>query len=94
MMETEVLLPRGPVQVQEYIVEKSLCIGRPVRFCETSRGNRPGVLSMPFKFENGGEVAGVTLAWRQTNFNLPVLAGISVHWDTGRTDSVGQVGCT
>ena len=49
---------------------------------------------MPFKFEDGGEVAGVTLAWRQTNFNLPVLAGISVHWDTGLTDSVGQVGCT
>ena len=94
MMETEVLLPRGPDQVQEYIVEKSLSIGRPVRFCETSRGNRPSVLSMPFKFENGGEVAGVTLAWRQTNFNLPVLAGISVHWDTGLTDSVGQVGCT
>ena len=23
---------------------------------------------------------------------MPVLTGISVHWDTGRTDSVGQVG--
>ena len=36
-------------------------------------------------------MGGFTLAWRRTNFSLPVLAGLSLHWATGLTDSVGQV---
>ena len=43
-------------------------------------------------FQGGGEMAAVTLGWRSTNLDMPVLTGIAVHWDTGRTDSVGQVG--
>ena len=83
----EVLLPLGPDQVQEYIVEKSRAIGRSVRFCGTGQ---PKVVQ-PFSFLGGGEVGGFTLAWRQTNFPLPVLAGLSLHWANGLTDSVGQV---
>ena len=83
----EVLLPLGPDQVQEYIVEKSRAIGRSVRFC----GIGVPKVVQPFTFLGGGEVGGFTLAWRRTNFSLPVLAGLSLHWATGLTDSVGQV---
>ena len=86
-IEEEVLLPLGPDQVQEYMVEKSRSIGRSVRFCGIGQ---PSV-RQPFSFMGGGEVGGFTLAWRQTNFPLPVLTGLSLHWATGLTDSVGQV---
>ena len=86
-VKREVLLPLGPDQVQEYIVEKSWSIGRSVRFCGIGQ---PSV-RQPFSFMGGGEVGGFTLAWRQTNFPLPVLTGLSLYWATGLTDSVGQV---
>ena len=86
-MKAKVMLPLGPDQVQEYMVENSWSIGRSVRFCGIGQ---PSV-RQPFRFIGGGEVGGFTLAWRQTNFPLPVLTGISLHWATGLTDSVGQV---
>ena len=46
-----------------------------------------------FMFKEGvRKMAAVTLGWRSTNLDMPVLTGIAIHWDTGRTDSVGQVG--
>ena len=86
-MKAKVMLPLGPDQVQEYMVENSWSIGRSVRFCGIGQ---PSV-RQPFRFIGGGEVGGFTLAWRQTNFPSPVLTGISLHWATGLTDSVGQV---
>ena len=91
LMETEVFLPPlDPSQGQEYILEVSRPIGRPVWFC----GNINTHINQgkSFMFQGGGEMAAVTLGWRSTNLDMPVLTGIAIHWDTGRTDSVGQVG--
>ena len=88
--ETKVLLP-SPSQLQEHIVEVSSSIGGTVRFCETT--NQPIIKQgKSFMFKGGGQMAAVTLGWRQTNCTLPFLTMISAHWDTGPTDTVGQVG--
>ena len=101
--ETKVLLP-SPSQLEEHIVEVSTSIGGTVQFCGITNQqpiNQPinqGINQQPIKqdksfmFQGGGQMAAVTLGWRQTNCTLPVLTGISVHWDTGPTDTVGQVG--
>ena len=34
-----------------------------------------------------------TLSWRHTNFPTPVLAGLTLHWATGLSDSVGEAYC-
>ena len=91
-METEVFLPPlDASQAQEYILEVSRPIGRPVWFCGIS--NTPINQGKSFMFKEGvRKMAAVTLGWRSTNLDMPVLTGIAVHWDTRRTDSVGQVG--
>ena len=88
--ETKVLLP-SPSQLQEHIVEVSTSIGGTVRFSGMTN-QQPIKQGKSFMFQEGGKMAAVTLGWRQTNCTLPLLTGISVHWDTGPTDTVGQVG--
>ena len=88
--ETKVLLP-SPSQLEEHIVEVSTSIGGTVRFSGMTN-QQPIKQGKSFMFQEGGEMAAVTLGWRQTNCTLPLLTGISVHWDTGPTDTVGQVG--
>ena len=99
--ETKVLLP-SPSQLQEHIVEVSTSIGGTVRFCEITNQpinqptnqpiKQPIKQGKSFMFQGGGQMVALTLGWRQANCILPILTGISVRWDAGPSDTVGQVG--